>query len=39
VATGFLIYIAAERCINQDFVVNPDAMIIVASCGIIFNIM
>jgi Co/Zn/Cd efflux system component len=37
--TGILIYIAVERCIHQNFEVDPNVMIIVASCGIIFNIM
>jgi zinc transporter 2 len=39
VATGILVYLAIGRCIHQDFEVEPMKMIIVASCGVIFNIM
>ncbi|CAF2160077.1 unnamed protein product [Rotaria magnacalcarata] len=37
--TGVLVYMAIERCINQNFEVKPLEMIIVASCGVIFNIV
>ncbi|CAF1093323.1 unnamed protein product [Rotaria sordida] len=37
--TGVLVYMAVERCINQTFEVKPLEMIIVASCGVIFNIV
>ncbi|CAF2937693.1 unnamed protein product [Rotaria sp. Silwood2] len=38
-ATGILVYVAIERCINQSFEVKPIEMIIVASCGVFFNIV
>ncbi|CAF3369271.1 unnamed protein product [Rotaria sp. Silwood1] len=37
--TGVLVYMAVERCINQNFEVQPLQMIIVASCGVVFNIV
>jgi len=37
--TGILVYMAIERCINQTFEVKPLEMIIVASCGVGFNIV
>ncbi|CAF0879872.1 unnamed protein product [Adineta ricciae] len=37
--TGVLVYMAIERCINQSFQVNSLEMIIVASCGVFFNIV
>ncbi|CAF3569855.1 unnamed protein product [Rotaria socialis] len=37
--TGVLVYMAIERCINQKFEVKPLEMIIVASCGVVFNIV
>ncbi len=37
--TGVLVYMAIERCINQTFEVKPLEMIIVASCGVAFNIV
>ncbi len=37
--TGVLVYMAIERCINQTFEVQPLQMIIVASCGVAFNIV
>jgi zinc transporter 2 len=39
VATGILVYMAIERCIHQSFEVKPTEMIIVASCGVLFNIV
>ncbi len=39
VATGILVYMAIQRCINQNFDVKPIEMIVVASCGVIFNIV
>jgi zinc transporter 2 len=39
VATGILVYMAIQRCINQNFEVKPTEMIVVASCGVIFNIV
>lgn len=38
-ATGILVYMAIERCINQTFEVQTREMIIVASCGVLFNII
>ena len=37
--TGVLVYMAIERCINQNFEVKATEMIIVASCGVFFNIV
>ncbi|CAF3645255.1 unnamed protein product [Adineta steineri] len=37
--TGVLVYMAIERCIYQQFEVKPLEMIIVASCGVVFNII
>jgi Co/Zn/Cd efflux system component len=37
--TGVLVYMAVERCIDQSFHVNSLEMIIVASCGVVFNIV
>ena len=37
--TGVVVYMAIERCINQNFVVNSLEMMIVASCGVVFNIV
>jgi Co/Zn/Cd efflux system component len=39
VATGILVYMAIQRCINQNFVVRPTEMIVVASFGVVFNIV
>lgn len=39
IATGILVYMAIQRCINQNFEVKPVEMIVVASCGVIFNII
>jgi zinc transporter 2 len=39
VVTGVLVYMAIERCIDQTFEVNSIEMIIVASCGVVFNIV
>ena len=39
VATGILVYMAIGRCIDQSFDVKPLEMIIVASCGVVFNIV
>jgi len=38
-ATGILVYMGIQRCINQNFEVKPNEMIVVASCGVIFNIV
>ncbi|CAF0804539.1 unnamed protein product [Didymodactylos carnosus] len=38
-ATGVLVYMAIQRCINQNFTVNSLEMIITASCGVLFNIV
>jgi Co/Zn/Cd efflux system component len=38
-ATGILVYMAIQRCINQNFVVRPTEMIVVASFGVVFNIV
>ncbi|CAF4280024.1 unnamed protein product, partial [Rotaria magnacalcarata] len=39
VATGILVYMAIKRCIDQRFTVQPTEMLVVASCGVIFNIV
>ncbi|CAF0720346.1 unnamed protein product [Adineta ricciae] len=39
VATGILVYMAIGRCVDQSFEVKPLEMIIVASCGVVFNIV
>ncbi|CAF1194174.1 unnamed protein product [Rotaria magnacalcarata] len=39
VATGILVYMAIKRCIDQRFTVQPIEMLVVASCGVIFNIV
>jgi Co/Zn/Cd efflux system component len=38
-ATGILVYMAIQRVINQNFVVRPTEMIVVASLGVVFNIV
>jgi Co/Zn/Cd efflux system component len=38
-ATGILIYTAIGRCIDQSFEVQPVEMLVVASCGVVFNIV
>ncbi|CAF1269965.1 unnamed protein product [Adineta steineri] len=38
-ATGILVYMAIQRCIDQTFEVKPVSMIVVASCGVVFNIL
>jgi Co/Zn/Cd efflux system component len=37
--TGVVVYMAVERCINQNFEVQATQMIIVAACGVVFNIV
>jgi Co/Zn/Cd efflux system component len=37
--TGVLVYMAIERCIYQNFKVNSLEMMIVAACGVVFNIV
>ena len=37
--TGVLVYMAIGRCIEQNFDVKPLEMIVVAACGVIFNIV
>ncbi|CAF1213966.1 unnamed protein product [Rotaria sp. Silwood1] len=37
--TGILVYMAIERCINQSFEVKTTEMIVVAACGVLFNII
>ncbi|UJR21741.1 hypothetical protein I4U23_024816 [Adineta vaga] len=39
VATGILVYMAIGRCIDTTFEVDPPKMIIVAACGVVFNIV
>jgi zinc transporter 2 len=39
IATGVLVYMAIGRCINRSFEVKPIEMIIVASFGVVFNIV
>ncbi|CAF1577539.1 unnamed protein product [Rotaria sp. Silwood1] len=38
-ATGILVYMAIERCINRNFEVKTTEMIVVAACGVVFNII
>merc|ERR1712141_459750 len=37
--TGVLLYLAVQRLATGDFDVNPNPMIVVASCAVIFNIV
>ncbi|CAF0987411.1 unnamed protein product [Adineta ricciae] len=37
--TGFLVYMAIGRCVDQSFEVKPNEMIVIASCGVLFNIV
>ena len=37
--TGVLVYLAVMRVITRDFKIEPVAMVITASCGVIFNII
>lgn len=39
VITGVLIYEAIKRVIDQDYEIEPNAMLVTASLGVIFNIM
>jgi solute carrier family 30 (zinc transporter), member 2 len=39
ILTGVFVYLAVLRVINQDFVIEPDTMMIVAALGIIINIL
>lgn len=39
ILTGVLVYLAAIRVIYQDFDIDSKAMVITASCGILFNII
>jgi len=38
-ATGILVYMAIQRCIDQTFEVQSIEMVVVASCGVVFNIV
>lgn len=38
-ATGILVYMAIDRCIDQSFEVQSIEMVIVSTCGVIFNII
>ena len=38
-ATAILVFLAIGRCIDRSFEVKPVEMIIVASCGVVFNIV
>ena len=37
--TGILLYLAIQRLISGEFEVDPNPMIAVASCAVIFNII
>ena len=37
--TGVLLYLACQRLVSGDFQVDPNPMIAVASCAVIFNII
>jgi zinc transporter 2 len=37
--TGILVYLAILRVISQDFEINSIAMVVTASCGVLFNII
>jgi zinc transporter 2 len=37
--TGVLLYLAISRLVSGDFQVNPNPMMIVASCAVLFNII
>lgn len=39
VLTGVFVYLAVLRTIHQDFVIEPDTMMIVAALGIVINIL
>lgn len=39
ILTGVLVYLAILRVINQDFEIEPVAMVATASCGVVFNII
>lgn len=39
ILTGILVYLAAIRVVYQEFDIEPKAMVITASCGIVFNII
>ncbi|XP_059471308.1 proton-coupled zinc antiporter SLC30A2-like isoform X2 [Neocloeon triangulifer] len=38
ILTGIFVYLAVLRVINQDFVIEPDTMMIVAALGVVVNI-
>ncbi|CAF0714377.1 unnamed protein product [Brachionus calyciflorus] len=39
ILTGVLVYLAIVRVIYQEFDIEPKAMVITASCGVVFNII
>jgi len=39
ILTGVFVYLAVLRVIHQDFVIEPDTMMIVAALGIVVNIL
>lgn len=39
ILTGVLVYMAILRIINKDYDIDGDAMVITASCGVVFNII
>ena len=43
ILTGFLVYEAVERCIDQNKIditgEKADVFVITASCGVVFNMM
>ncbi|XP_061724244.1 proton-coupled zinc antiporter SLC30A2-like isoform X1 [Cydia pomonella] len=39
ILTGIFVYVAAIRIHSRDFDIEPDAMMVVSGCGVIFNII
>lgn len=37
--TGILVYLAIMRIITRDFEIEPLAMVVTASCGVVFNVI
>jgi zinc transporter 2 len=39
ILTGILVYLAIMRIINKEFEIDSTAMVVTASCGVVFNII
>ncbi len=39
VLTGVLVYEAIQRCIHQNYDINPDIMLITACAGVFVNVL